>query len=484
MKNKINIHNKKYFYGLSVIFLLYSSIFLYHSTVVFPVLSGRTPINPILIIGVVLAVLLGTIYEVTKYIASTNDMNIGAKQLFYIFSIVNIIFFFILAFLSRGHSFTSIFIADKNDIYMDFFNSIRDSNHPYDRKVIYPPLINVFYMIVGRFFDFKAFSAFEIRDSRLGIMMQMLYHGILFVALYSRLVSMRENLCNNIKENKALYIIILFSLPMLFTIERGNSVFLCLLSLMYFVQYYKSHDKSKRYKSYIALGIAGSIKIMPFIFGALLLRTISKKEIIHAGLISLSIFMVPFIFTHGGPIQMLNNIMFTTNLFQSGFMRDGIFTYIGYGAFVNISNIYQFIDRVFDIQINSIGAVINKVLLVITLAICCFSNKISEFYKVTLLSLILVLFAGISAIYNLIYLFIPLILLLNEYDSGKDKYINYPLLFTLFGILLMPIFNPPLDILNMFANDVHPLTISTIVESLTAICLFFYILIASINKLR
>lgn len=176
MKNKIIIHNKRCFYGLSFIFLIYSLIFLYHSTTSFPVLAGRTPVNPILVIGLTLVALLGIIYKVTKYVASTNEMNIGIKQIFYIFSIVNIIFFFILAYLSRGHSFTSIFISDQNDIFMDFFNSIHDSDHPYDRKVIYPPLINVFYMIIGRIFDFKMFSTLEIRDSRLGIMMQMLYH--------------------------------------------------------------------------------------------------------------------------------------------------------------------------------------------------------------------------------------------------------------------------------------------------------------------
>lgn len=480
MKNKIIIHNKRCFYGLSFIFLIYSLIFLYHSTTSFPVLAGRTPVNPILVIGLTLVALLAIIYKVTKYVASTNEMNIGIKQIFYIFSIVNIIFFFILAYLSRGHSFTSIFISDQNDIFMDFFNSIHDSDHPYDRKVIYPPLINVFYMIIGRIFDFKMFSTLEIRDSRLGIMMQMLYHGILFIALYNRLISMRLNICNNVRENRIIYTIILFSLPMLFTIERGNSVFLCLLSLLYFVEYYKSDKKSNRYKSYIALAIAGSIKIIPFIFGALLFRTVRKKEIIHAGLICSVVFMAPFIVTHGGPIQMVKNIMFTTNLFQSGEVRDGIFKFMGYGAFVNISNIYQFIDRVFEVDISGIGAVINKVLLGITLLICSISTKITEFYKVTLLSLILLLFVGISAIYNLIYLFIPLILLINEYDYGKTSNINYLILFTFLGIIMTPIFNPPLDILSTFSEDIHPLTISTIVECLFVVMLYFYMLIKSI----
>jgi|GEM_PF-987351 len=363
---------------------------------------------------------------------------------------------------------------------MDFFNSIHDSDHPYDRKVIYPPLINVFYMIIGRIFDFKMFSTLEIRDSRLGIMMQMLYHGILFIALYNRLISMRQNICNNVRENRIIYTIMLFSLPMLFTIERGNSVFLCLLSLLYFVEYYKSDKKSNRYKSYIALAIAGSIKIIPFIFGALLFRTVRKKEIIHAGLICSVVFMAPFIVTHGGPIQMVKNIMFTTNLFQSGEVRDGIFKFMGYGAFVNISNIYQFIDRIFEVDISGIGAVINKVLLGITLLICSISTKITEFYKVTLLSLILLLFVGISAIYNLIYLFIPLILLINEYDYGKTSNINYSILFTFLGIIMTPIFNPPLDILSTFSEDIHPLTISTIVECLFVVMLYFYMLIKSI----
>ena len=108
------------------------------------------------------------------------------------------------------------------------------------------------------------------------------------------------------------------------------------------------------------------------------------------------------------------------------------------------------------------------------------STKITEFYKVTLLSLILLLFVGISAIYNLIYLFIPLILLINEYDYGKTSNINYSILFTFLGIIMTPIFNPPLDILSTFSEDIHPLTISTIVECLFVVMLYFYMLIKSI----
>ena len=90
--------------------------------------------------------------------------------LFYGVMLFSIAGMLIVGFLTNGESIRSIMFFDRNDTLMDFFNSTQYGMHPYEELVIYPPLINVFYGIIGKVMGSIGTDPFTVRTSQVGML--------------------------------------------------------------------------------------------------------------------------------------------------------------------------------------------------------------------------------------------------------------------------------------------------------------------------
>ena len=479
MFSSISIQNKKGFWIGLWVFSTYFIFFLLQAVHNYPVKIAKQIVSIQVIVGTSVFLFICITYLLIRYISGINSKGIGTKELFYLFMSLGIASFLYFAILSRGYTFLTVLHTDPKDIFMDFINSAGVGSNPYEKGVIYPPLVNVFYVSIGRFLDFSQ-CATDVRNSQMGLLLYTFYNFFALSILYRQVKQFRSTVNLNETEHTFLFVLMIFSIPMLYLIERGNSVLLALIATMYFVQHYSSGNKVCRYKAYLALAVAGSIKIAPFILGAVLIRKVSFKELIYAAGICLGVFLLPFIVTHGSPLDLLHNIMDATKLFQGKILTsDGQCISLGYGVFVNSYNFYQAFERLTAIHITGVGRWLDIIGFITTSVIVSFNNRLDEYYKITLLILLIILFPGFSNIYNLVYIFIPLILLLNKYDSEADM--KYGIFFILLLFIFIPVYNMPMDWLSVYVSDKYPLTISTVMESVSCIILFLYVYIQSIT---
>ena len=140
------------------------------------------------------------------------------KCIFYIFSISLIVFFLGLILITHGESVKYYLFADRQDTFMDFFNSIYDTigRRPYDMGVIYPPLCYMIYYAFSRFIPLDTI----IEQKRLlklqqGPMISLIIYFVITVFLF---IILAKKIKKGKNSEKNLFIfIMLFSIPFLYT---------------------------------------------------------------------------------------------------------------------------------------------------------------------------------------------------------------------------------------------------------------------------
>ena len=393
-----------------------------------------------------------------------NNITLSPQLIFY-----GVLIFFILGCilagsLTHGEAIRTMLHFDKADTFMDFFNSIQYGNQPYANKVIYPPLINVIYEFLGKFVIHQEVMerALYLRDSQVGLLVFGIYAGLVQLGLACMLFKMKAG---EQKERIVFVLLLALSLPFLFAFERGNSILLALIFVLIYLRWYMSDSKKLRYLAFSALGIAAGIKISPAIFGILMLRERRFKDCLIALGMGCVIFMVPFCFTDGNPFILLDNIHHTTALAQGFHVGDhGELQLIGHGAYLNLLNTTGFLGRFFNVNLLDAGTWLNAAFLLLGIGCVAFQRKLVFWKAIGILSALLVVCPGFSAIYNLVYMVLPLLFFLNRKSGfGKKDYV-YTILFL---CMFVPMINLKMDVFRIFASDSYPVRISTLVESLS-----------------
>jgi hypothetical protein len=68
-----------------------------------------------------------------------------------------------------------------------------------------------------------------------------------------------------------------------------------LLLILIYLRYYNSNSKKLQYMSFFALAMAAGIKIVPAIFGVLLIREKRYRDACICAIIGVFVFFVPFV---------------------------------------------------------------------------------------------------------------------------------------------------------------------------------------------
>lgn len=387
------------------------------------------------------------------------DVN-NTSKLFYIISFASLVVCIIMGVLSNGVTVSNL-LFNKDDVFMDFFNSVVDcSGDAYGESgVIYPPLVVLFYKFCSMFFNIGSMKASEVRETSLGMIIFVCFTIVSYI-LFAKLIYKYKN---GSFANKSLFAFFtLFSFPMIYLIERGNIIVLVLPLLLYFVNEYDSDVKYKRHLAYICLAISVAIKIYPVFFGLLLLKKKKNfKNILLCIFYGAVFFFVPFIFV-GGFSQLgvlIHNILYTSSMFGSK----------GFGFKVSISNTFSLFGHVFN-HIRLFETAGNVFLIITVLAglFLILFNKWNEDWKIyAVISLIIILVPGFSYIYSVAYMIIPLLFFLNKKEIKWIDYI-YSLLFIAQFIFLVAKTD---ELFPSFNSAELNCNIATVVESIALLAM-------------
>lgn len=387
------------------------------------------------------------------------DVN-NTSKLFYIISFASLVVCIIMGVLSNGVTVSNL-LFNKDDVFMDFFNSVVDcSGDAYGESgVIYPPLVVLFYKFCSMFFNIDSMKASEVRETSLGMIIFVCFTIVSYI-LFAKLIYKYKN---GSFANKSLFAFFtLFSFPMIYLIERGNIIVLVLPLLLYFVNEYDSDVKYKRHLAYICLAISVAIKIYPVFFGLLLLKKKKNfKNILLCIFYGAVFFFVPFIFV-GGFSQLgvlIHNILYTSSMFGSK----------GFGFKVSISNTFSLFGHVFNhVRLFETAGTMFLIITVLSGLFLILFNKWNEDWKIyAVISLIIILVPGFSYIYSVAYMIIPLLFFLNKKEIKWIDYI-YSLLFIAQFIFLVAKTD---ELFPSFNSAELNCNIATVVESIALLAM-------------
>lgn len=226
------------------------------------------------------------------------------------------IYFIIYLIIGNGR-FSDVFFKRCADFFMDFFNSIRDaaqgSGVYTERRVIYPPMANLIFLILSRFTP-DAYNDTSFADRfdwskyfptmMLVVMFCCLLAIVYFFIIYTKLESPSRY------TRFAFALLCFFSVPTLYMIERGNMIIFCMIALMIYAFTYNSTSKFHRELGLIALAFAFSIKLYPVVFGWLLVADKRFKDAVRCAIYGVLMLFLPCFF-FGGPVcflHLFNNI--------------------------------------------------------------------------------------------------------------------------------------------------------------------------------
>jgi hypothetical protein len=291
----------------------------------------------------------------------------------------------------------------QNYVFMDHFGSvIFSSDHPYTLyEVIYPPLITVFYAVIGHF-TIPYMSGYEVgwgmaeamRSTSMPMMVFMTLILAIVISFYVIYQKYTENDLSR-QEFNILFICLLFSYPVLFGLSTGNCIFLALLCSVLYIYCYDSENRNVRIFSYVMLGIAAGIKIIPAILGVLTLKRRGWKEFFECVLIVAALFFVPFVFTDGDPVTFFLNALNYGSSVPSSF------------GILNVSDLTNLLGLS-----GNVSAIIKVLLLGISFICVLLDDGMERWEEASILGAMMMLTFSVSVPYTFAYMVIGLVMLL------------------------------------------------------------------------
>jgi len=314
-----------------------------------------------------------------------------------------------------------------SDTFMDFFNVLKyiSTRDPYHFTELYglgekayPPLAYLILYPFSQLFDYIHNPPFTAKASQFGLMSVVVFLGIALLVQFYVLYYNKTGAAHL----KLLSVLALLSSGVyLFTLERANLILLAAPMLALFLFWYKSESPAKREIAYIALACATGLKVYPVIFGILLLKERKWFASLRTVIYGATAFFLPFLFFKGGFSnfsQLLANAelnsfqyQFTSPVYRFGFLAYYLSSHTettDYQFYLTLGNVFLALALVFVLGYKS------------------------HWKAAALLTCALIATPINSAYYCGIYLFVPIILFLNE---EKHNIFDWVYVFLFFVIL-------------------------------------------------
>lgn len=416
----------------------------------------------------VLAQIIAVISIVSVYIIK-GEFEKKQSNMLFLSLLASLQFIWLISVMvTKGQTLSNLIHPNETDQFMDFFNSIRYGRTPYENGVIYPPLANLIYAFLGRIIPSnRLLTPGEVRNTQMGGIVFFLYTLVIMYALVQLMHAMKYMFPTKV-QNVMFDMCILISTPFAFCYERGNIILLCLVCCMGFC-YFRSKGRTKA--SILSLALAVGLKIYPAVFGLIELKTGNKKKIARMVIVSIIVFVLPFVFFPKGSIELLlNNIQRTSEAFQMN----------GVGIRHDLENLMSIIHYACGIDIPQVVVTIVRCAFVLLgILVVLLDAKISEWKQLYISTAILILFPSFSYTYTLIFILIPL---MSFMKNETFKRLDYLYLF-LFLLVFMPyIVSSRDDILGIW-DSYYPLTYATLFQTIAVVLMYILIIADSLHQI-
>ncbi len=352
--------------------------------------------------------------------------------------------------LTHGESFANTLYSDAytsigtfgHDDFMDFFNSIRDAGTKdvYKNRIIYPPLANMFFYLLSKMIQPELVSInFVLRKQLVRDTTCMTIYSVFVFVCIIFMVKMMQNKLDGAASARMVWffpILMVFSYPVIYCIQRGNILLLTMVLSMFFVFYRNDERKWVRELSYIALALAAGLKLYPAVFGLLLITDKKYKQAVRLLLSGLAAVILPFFFYDG--IESIKDLFENLKNFSDVSTKTVGFNFVTSDVISRILWVTLGVDflptKSFLFSANMLGALFMFVILR------------EEWQKVLCLSYLFMNLSSSGRIYILIFMLIPFALFLKK-DSFRKRDIFYFVFFVLLLLYLpcvyYPVFSTP-----------------------------------------
>lgn len=400
--------------------------------------------------------------EIKKYFYSYFCSNgLQLNHVFIALLLMGDILFWVMQMVVHGEWMSGYFIKNSSDTGMDYFNMLAclDKHNPYKMQVNYPPMcfliLKFVYRLIPTSFRGRDANGFYYREL---MHAQIIYVLFMLIAFYCMIELIKYSYLGSDRDKRLFAGGIVFSGPLLFTLERGNLIIISFIGLLFFINLYDSEEKRKRWCAYLALSFSAAIKIYPALFGLLILYKKRYKEAIQTIIVGLVIFVAPCMIFGG------------LEVFQGMFL--------GMAAAADLQQIYGMgCNFSFSNIVNIVGAIgrytieqgyVLKFLVPFAMCSAVFICSKEEWQKIFAIALMCIWLPDFSYTYTLTLFILPFICFLRA-DKRPDVFrFVYGVLFI---IILIPLCLPSMEYLEWkIERPLQPLTMSTLIENI-AICL-------------
>lgn len=228
------------------------------------------------------------------------------------------------------------------------------------------------------------------------------------------------------------------SAPLAYAITRGNTIFFALIFLLLFIVLHKSDRAISREIGYVCLAISGLIKIYPLFFGVVLLGKKKIWESVRVAAYTAVIFLLPFLFYSNG-LNELRGLLVNLSSFATADAP------LLNGA--NLSLAGLIFKAFYALNIPAATAfnvlhltLISSIMFFATVAAIAARSDLSR-YVIAVSAFALI--PSVSYFYVLIFMLIPFMQFIREYDTlPRYKQILYSIFFMTFlcTVFVLPMY--------------------------------------------
>lgn len=203
------------------------------------------------------------------------------------------------------HTILDLFFIKGDDVFMDFFNSVRDASQgakAYSvRHIIYPPMAAAIFLLFSNFFP-NAYlqTSFSIRET--WPQYDESYYAITIFLILAVLALFFACYRPHDFSRPIAVLLAVFgvcNITSLYAIERGNIILFSTAAVIFFVLTYDSKNKLLREASLLALAFAFSIKLYPILFASLLFVDKRYKDLLKCAVYGILLLLLPSMFFGG-----------------------------------------------------------------------------------------------------------------------------------------------------------------------------------------
>ena len=364
----------------------------------------------------------------------------------------------------------SVLFLEGKDWFADFFNVMRymsDEGGLYFSKINESDGHSGF--PIGQFFmypwtllvDYSHMSLQDCWTSKSAIFSCVVYLSILIFFFWDSL----NRVCEKYGVAKYNLIILLFSSVFIFSLERGNGVFMSAFLINYYLVFYDSDKTFLKRFALVCLCFAAVLKGYPVFFGLLLLKDKRYKDILFCIVFTLIIAFVPFAFMERG-FENLSKMIENTGYNNAAYIHNFLYLFGLHKLVFLACSVARLSESMID-DIISFTRILETTLGLITFVIVLVEKRL---HRQLLLIVCAVLLMPInSGFYCALFLFPVILVFFKERELEKLDY--------LLMVLLCLVINP-------FQVKVNGCPLTPLMSNVSMITMWVILIITSIPQFK